>query len=91
MFEDLLPGSVVVVEAFDGDTVADGAVLHPEEEAVVARAVDKRRREFTAVRACARHAMEKLGVPPPPGQPGAGGAPRGAAGRVGGRCPLSVK
>ena len=38
--------------------------LYPEEEAVVARAVPKRRREFTVVRGCARRAMEKLGVPP---------------------------
>ena len=57
------------------------AALFPEEEALVARAVAKRRREFTAVRACARRAMEKLGVPPQPDRCPASAAPRG--GRTG--------
>ncbi|MDQ0585795.1 4'-phosphopantetheinyl transferase EntD [Streptomyces rishiriensis] len=43
------------------DAFGDGVILYPEEEAVIARAVEKRRREFTAVRGCARLAMEKLG------------------------------
>ncbi|MGW9494244.1 4'-phosphopantetheinyl transferase family protein [Streptomyces prasinus] len=73
MIGELLPGTVVVVEAY-GDEGAD-ALLYPEEAAVVARAVDKRRREFTAVRSCARRAMEKLGVPPRPVLPGERGAP----------------
>ncbi|MGW2935630.1 4'-phosphopantetheinyl transferase family protein [Streptomyces sp. NPDC001156] len=82
MFEELLPGSVAVVEA-DGDAVAGGAFLYPEEEAVVARAVDKRRREFAAVRVCARQAMEKLGVPPGPVLPGKRGAPLWPDGLIG--------
>jgi 4'-phosphopantetheinyl transferase EntD len=49
----------------------------------VAQAVDKRRREFAAVRACARRAMEKLGVPPQPVLPGERGAPRWPEGMVG--------
>lgn len=77
MIEELLPGSVVVVEAHadDAAAVAEGVELYPEEEVVVARAVPKRRHEFTVVRACARRAMEKLGVEPRPIVPGERGAP----------------
>ncbi|OIJ64440.1 4'-phosphopantetheinyl transferase family protein [Streptomyces mangrovisoli] len=82
MIEELLPDSVVAVETYGDDGFGD-APLHPEEEAVVARAVAKRRREFAAVRACARHAMEKLGVAPQPVLPGAGGAPVWPPGLVG--------
>ncbi|MFG2501894.1 4'-phosphopantetheinyl transferase [Streptomyces sp. NPDC048441] len=82
MIEELLPDSVVAVESRAGDE-ADHAVLHPEEEAVVARAVDKRRHEFAAVRACARRAMRKLGVPPQPVLPGERGAPRWPDGLLG--------
>lgn len=81
MIGELLPETVVVVEAY-GDEGAD-APLHPAEAAVVARAVDKRRREFTAVRFCARQAMRKLGVPPHPVLPGERGAPGWPAGLVG--------
>ncbi|UUU26201.1 4'-phosphopantetheinyl transferase family protein [Streptomyces sp. DSM 40750] len=87
MIEELLPGSVVVVEAHadDAAAAAEGIELYPEEEAVVARAVAKRRREFTVVRACARRAMEKLGVPPRaivPGERGAPGWPDGLTGSM---------
>nr|QBG49754.1 PPT [Streptomyces spiramyceticus] len=70
------------MESRGGDE-ADYAALHPEEEAVVAQAVDKRRREFTAVRACARRAMEKLGFPPQPILPSERGAPRWPEGLLG--------
>ncbi|MEV5322283.1 4'-phosphopantetheinyl transferase superfamily protein [Streptomyces sp. NPDC052687] len=80
MIEELLPGTVVAVEAHGtGET----APLFPEEEVFVARAVAKRRREFTAVRACARRAMEKLGVPPQAILPGERGAPRWPDGLLG--------
>ena len=82
MIEELLPDPVVTVEAHGNDEHA-GAVLYPEEEAVVAKAVDKRRREFAVVRSCARRAMEKLGVPPQPVLPGERGAPGWPAGLVG--------
>ncbi|GDY78421.1 hypothetical protein SAV31267_079060 [Streptomyces avermitilis] len=75
MIEELLPAAVVAVEAHGDEAAVDGA-LYPEEQAVIARAVEKRRREFTAVRVCARRAMEKLGVPPQPVLPGSA-APRG--------------
>ncbi|MFF7448973.1 MULTISPECIES: 4'-phosphopantetheinyl transferase superfamily protein [unclassified Streptomyces] len=80
MIEELLPDTVVAVETY-GDE--DAAPLYPEEAAVVARAVDRRRREFAAVRTCARRAMDKLGVPPQPLVPGVGGAPRWPAGLTG--------
>lgn len=57
--------------------------LHPEEEAVIARAVDKRRAEFRTVRACARQALADLGVARPPLVPGSRGAPTWPAGIVG--------
>ncbi|MFI6931479.1 4'-phosphopantetheinyl transferase [Streptomyces sp. NPDC050287] len=82
MIEELLPASVVTVEAYGHDEPGTTG-LYPEEEAVVARAVSKRRREFTAVRSCARRAMEKLGVPPQPILPGERGAPRWPAGLTG--------
>ncbi|GAA0912423.1 4'-phosphopantetheinyl transferase family protein [Streptomyces thermoalcalitolerans] len=82
MIEELLPDSVVAVETY-GDEETDRAPLYPEERALVARAVDKRRREFTGVRACARRAMEKLGVPPQPVLPGERGAPRWPDGLTG--------
>ncbi|MFJ8778791.1 4'-phosphopantetheinyl transferase [Streptomyces sp. NPDC102476] len=82
MIEALLPDSVVAVEVHGHDEPAN-ITLYPEEAALVASAVPKRRREFTVVRACARRAMEKLGVPPQPVLPGERGAPRWPAGLTG--------
>jgi 4'-phosphopantetheinyl transferase EntD len=59
MIRILLPGSVAVVEARDPS--GDG-MLQPEEAACIERAVPKRRREFTAGRACAREALASFGV-----------------------------
>ncbi|MET9813058.1 MULTISPECIES: 4'-phosphopantetheinyl transferase superfamily protein [unclassified Streptomyces] len=81
MIEELLPETVVTVEAY-GHESAD-TPLYPEEEALMARAVAKRRREFAVVRSCARRAMEKLGVPPQPILPGERGAPGWPAGLAG--------
>ncbi|KOU78103.1 4'-phosphopantetheinyl transferase [Streptomyces sp. MMG1533] len=78
----MLPATVVAVEAYGNDEPGNGG-LYPEEEAVLAQAVPKRRREFAAVRTCARRAMEKLGVPPQPVLPGERGAPRWPAGLTG--------
>ncbi len=80
MIGDILPPEVVVHEAF-GD-VPD-VVLFPAEEAVIAQAVDKRRREFATARACARAALAELGLPPAPIVPGVRGAPQWPAGVVG--------
>ncbi|MET9341900.1 4'-phosphopantetheinyl transferase superfamily protein [Nonomuraea sp. NPDC003804] len=80
MIERILPAAVVAVEAFDDDP---DARLFPEEEAVVARAVAKRREEFATVRGCARKALAELGLPPLPILPGERGAPIWPPGVVG--------
>jgi 4'-phosphopantetheinyl transferase EntD len=54
-------------EAFDDPP---DAVLFPEKEAVISRAVGKRRREFRTVRHCARRALTELGLPPAAVLPG---------------------
>jgi 4'-phosphopantetheinyl transferase EntD len=77
---EIVPPEVAADEAF-GDL--PDPVLFPEEEAVVARAVDKRRREFAAARACARAGLARLGVPPAPILPGLRGAPQWPPGIVG--------
>ena len=80
MIEELLASGAEWAEEF-GDPVE--APLFPEEEAVVARAVGKRRREFGSARNCAREALSRLGVPPAPILPGERGAPRWPDGVVG--------
>jgi 4'-phosphopantetheinyl transferase EntD len=80
VISDILPPGVVAEETF---TDVSGPVLFPAEEAVLARSVDKRRREFTTGRACARAALARLGVPPVPILPGERGAPQWPAGIVG--------
>ncbi|WP_318200386.1 4'-phosphopantetheinyl transferase family protein [Streptomyces sp. SCL15-4] len=82
MIEELLPESVVAVEAHADDPLWQ-TPLYPAEEALVVRAVAKRRREFAAVRGCARRAMEKLGVPPQAVLSGERGAPLWPAGLTG--------
>lgn len=87
MIGRLLPSWVSAEEIFaDGTDATDGTppqALFPEEAAVVARAVPKRRREFADVRACARSALGRLGVPAVPLVPGHRGAPRWPKGFVG--------
>jgi 4'-phosphopantetheinyl transferase EntD len=56
----LVPVGVRVAEAFGP---AEPAALFPEEAAAVATAPERRRREFAAVRGCARAALVDLGVP----------------------------
>ena len=60
-----------------------GAVLFPPEERLVARAVDKRRRELTTGRHCARQALARLGIAPGPILSGPAGEPLWPAGIVG--------
>jgi 4'-phosphopantetheinyl transferase EntD len=82
VLERILPPEVAVVDAFED---VPGAALFPAEEAVIAKAVDKRRREFVTTRACARAALAELGEPPVPILPGPRGAPRwpdGVAGSI---------
>ncbi|BCL17275.1 4'-phosphopantetheinyl transferase family protein [Micromonospora sagamiensis] len=80
MIERILPPAVVVVESFTDPT---DLTLHPDEEPLVANAVEKRRREFTTVRDCARRAMARLGIPPAPVLSGARGVPIWPTGVVG--------
>jgi 4'-phosphopantetheinyl transferase EntD len=58
-------------------------MLFPEEEEVVARAVEGRRRAFATARGCARLALAELGLPPAPIPRGEKGAPVWPSGVVG--------
>ena len=80
MIEHLLPDHVFTEESFDDPP---GTPLFAAEEALLTDAVDKRRREFTTVRRCARRALGRMGVAPVPLLPGARGAPGWPAGVVG--------
>ncbi|GHD97000.1 4'-phosphopantetheinyl transferase family protein [Streptomyces naganishii] len=88
MIEELVPRAVVCAEAYEDaaehcgeDGGEDG--LFPGEREVLGDAVERRRREFTTVRACARKAMAGLGVPPAPVLPGVRNVPLWPAGVVG--------
>ena len=59
VIEALFPDGVVTVESTDA---APEDVLRPEEAAGLGRAVEKRRREFAAGRACARRALARLEI-----------------------------
>lgn len=80
MIEQILPGAVASVEAFDDPP---DAVLYPGEAELISRAVDKRRREFRTVRHCARLALRRLGLPPAPVLRGERGEPQWPPGVVG--------
>lgn len=82
MIEELLPECVVAVET-RGDHV--DAELFPEEAALIERAVEKRRREFTTARICARAALRELGFPAvsiPTGERGEPLWPKGVVGSI---------
>ncbi|MFL6128432.1 MAG: 4'-phosphopantetheinyl transferase [Mycobacteriales bacterium] len=80
MIAELLPPAVTVVDS-RGPLPGEG--LLPEEEALVARAVAKRRAEFTTGRTCARRALARLGLPPAPLLSGAKREPLWPPGVVG--------
>lgn len=80
MIAEICPATVHVVEAHDDLTAVE---LFPEEAEIVAKAVDKRRREFATVRGCARAALAELGIAAAPLLPGEQGAPRWPNGVVG--------
>jgi 4'-phosphopantetheinyl transferase EntD len=80
MLELILPTGVESEERF-GE--APGGVLLPEEEKIIAHAVEGRRREYAAVRSCARACLGRLGYRPVPILPGDGGAPIWPAGVLG--------
>jgi 4'-phosphopantetheinyl transferase EntD len=76
----LVPAGVVVADATGP---LPGEALLPEEEPLIARAVAKRRAEFTTVRTCARIALGRLGLPPAPLLSGPRREPLWPAGVVG--------
>jgi 4'-phosphopantetheinyl transferase EntD len=80
VIEEILPAGVIAMET--RDELMD-ARLYPEEELVVGRAVEKRRREFTTARVCARMALAELGFPAGPIATGERGEPLWPAGAVG--------
>jgi 4'-phosphopantetheinyl transferase EntD len=80
VIEKILPATVACAEAFADPP---DAVLFPAEEALVAEAVARRRREFATGRHCAHRALAELGVAAAPVLRGELGAPRWPAGIVG--------
>jgi 4'-phosphopantetheinyl transferase EntD len=80
VIEAILPAGAAVAEARDDALAVD---LFPEEEAIVARAVEKRRREFASGRGCAHRALERLGMAAAPIAAGARGEPLWPEGVVG--------
>ncbi|WLP91151.1 4'-phosphopantetheinyl transferase superfamily protein [Gordonia sp. NB41Y] len=72
MIERLLPAGVAAAESF-GDP--PGLTPMPAEESLISRAVEKRRREFTTARHCARQALGELGIAPVPIMRGERGMP----------------
>lgn len=80
MLGKLLPSPVVWCESFDDPA---GVELFPEEALLIEKSVEKRRREFTTARWCARQAFAELGVPAAPVLPDPHGAPRWPASLVG--------
>src|SRR4051794_36063543 len=58
---DLFPAHVSLAELHDPELAEP---LFPEEQAAIARAVEKRRLEFALGRTCARRALRELGVNP---------------------------
>lgn len=77
---DLLPPGVACSQRTEDPT---GVVLFDSEAAVVAGAVDRRRREFATVRLCAREALASIGFAPIAVLPGPRGAPQWPPGVVG--------
>jgi 4'-phosphopantetheinyl transferase EntD len=62
--EALFPASVALsVASAEAWAEASDEALYPEEAAHIARAVAKRKHEFTAGRSCARRALAALGLP----------------------------
>jgi 4'-phosphopantetheinyl transferase EntD len=77
LLRTILPPEVEVEEWFGEPP---GGELFEEEERVVARAVERRRLEYSTVRLLARAGLERLGYAPRPILAGSGGAPVWPAG-----------
>lgn len=76
LLERVLPPAAVGEDAHgDPPPAAGQQALFPAEEREIAGAGDKRRREFTTARRCARRALARLGLAPGPLPTGPTGAP----------------
>ena len=80
VIEEIVPKSAASAESFGGSL---GTGLFAEEAALVARATEKRRKEFTTGRECARGALAALGIDAAPILRGYRGAPMWPDGIVG--------
>ena len=80
MIEQLMPAGVATAEAFEDPP---GIEPLPAERSLIERAVEKRRKEFTTARHCARQALGELGFEPVPILRGDKGAPVWPNGIVG--------
>jgi len=80
VIEAILPAAAAVAEARDDEAPVE---LFPAEAALVAKAVEKRRREFASGRGCAHRALATLGVAPGPVAAGEKGEPLWPDGVVG--------
>jgi 4'-phosphopantetheinyl transferase EntD len=80
VIEEIMPATAACAESFGA---SPGTGLFPEEEALVARATNKRRQEFATGRECAREALASLGIGKMPIMRGFRGAPQWPAGIVG--------
>jgi 4'-phosphopantetheinyl transferase EntD len=80
VIEEILPPEAVAVDTRKELLEIE---LFPQERLALGRAVEKRRREFTTARACARAALAQLGLPPSPIATGERGQPLWPAGVVG--------
>lgn len=81
LFRPLLPPPVRLAEM--PPAAADPDALAPEEQALIGRAVDKRRREFAAGRLLARSVLAEVRAPAGPLLPDADRVPRWPAGIIG--------
>ncbi|MBF8190922.1 4'-phosphopantetheinyl transferase superfamily protein, partial [Nonomuraea sp. K274] len=82
MIESILPPYAVSADTTEDEL--EGS-LFPEEEAMISKAVGKRRKEFITARLCARRAIRLLGRQPTPilsGQSGEPLWPRGVIGSI---------
>jgi 4'-phosphopantetheinyl transferase EntD len=82
VLDGIVPSHVVAVERFSDEP---DVPLFPAEQAAIARAVSKRRREFATVRHCARLGLGALGIEPValvPRQRGAPAWPQGVVGSM---------
>jgi 4'-phosphopantetheinyl transferase EntD len=80
LLADVVPPRAIAAETRVDESPAE---LFPAEAALLARAVEKRRTEFTAGRVCARRALSRLGIAPTPLLAGPNREPLWPAGVVG--------